>query len=71
MSDVVDLDVMNIAERVYALQHDVEEQPPADDVSRNDWIATHIAVRHLLGLVSEKLPGIAVSPDQLRLEEDD
>lgn len=54
-NDVVDLDVVDIAVRIYGLQEDAAAQPPADDVTRNDWRAVELAIRELHGIVMVKL----------------
>lgn len=51
---IIDLDVTQIAERIYELRRDVEHEPPADDVSRLDWQAARVAALELYYLISEK-----------------
>lgn len=58
MSEIVDLSVTAIAERVYELQADVEHQPLADAISRSDWNAVLVAVRDLYELVIDKLENV-------------
>jgi hypothetical protein len=55
MSEVVDLDVTAIAERLYELQRLVEAEPHADAVSRSDWVAVLLAVIDLEELVRDRL----------------
>ena len=54
MSDIVDLDVNSLAERVYAITNEVVEEPFPDDVSRSEWRALRAAA-HLVWEIEEKI----------------